>query len=222
LFGSSKSRFKKKKKRKPKEERNQTKKMSDEKKQKTKCHKEVNEEEEKVKESTIVECRKMGFNHKGRLCEKVVEKFAFPICDANPGLIKTFQCLKQGDCVWIVPKNSFAITFYIGTFVSFDCGVVTLNNAFTTATFALAILSATSVGVIPPTLSPPLVPASFAGKIAIDICDISSVITLNGDFCTFINTLITTGTISNGNVATALLTAMAPSSSSALAAQLSR
>lgn len=121
-------------------------------------------------------------------------------------MVSFFQNLTPGQCIWIVPKNS-VVNFYVGTFVGFDCGTVLLRNAFTNTTFVLAILSAT--GVIPPTLTPPLPVSAFAGSIVVNLCDISSAIVLNGEFCTFLNALITSGTITNAS-GMAIIAAISP------------
>lgn len=162
--------------------------------------------EEVCRETTQVPCITCTIGKKGNV-KKSKQCVSFPHCDINPGLVTYFQTLTLGQCVWIIPKNA-PLTFYVGTYAGFHCGNVILENAFSTVTLVGAILA--GVGVIPP-LTPPLVARSFAGVINISVCDISSSTILNGDLCTFLNSLISTGTITV-NAGTALIATFAPQS----------
>ena len=116
-------------------------------------------------------------------------KVGFPHSDINPGLVKQLQSLVPGNCVIITPRQTPLGVAFIGTFESFECGVITLVNSFTTLTLLTGLILATPGNTIGLTLR------SFAGIQLVNVSEVSSILVTNGDICTALGGLLSVGTI---------------------------
>jgi hypothetical protein len=134
-----------------------------------------------------------GSRHKSDSRAKCV---ALPHCEANPGLIKFFECLPANSCIAVYVKGQGTATdldfsdgdpvttFHVGSFVSFVGGVVTLSNVFTStgSPYLLEVMGAFLNSGTGLTSLPPI----FATSAAISVCDISSANVMDPAVCSYL------------------------------------